>query len=394
MRGGTSKGLIFHAKDLPLEREARDAIFLAAMGSSDPNGRQLDGMGGGTSSTSKVCIVGPSSVVGADVDYTFAQIGIATATVDYAGNCGNMSAAIGPFAVEEGLVPRPADGEAVVYIHNTNTGKVIAARFWVQDGLPVTEGDFALDGVAGTSRPIRLEFLDPGGAKTGKLLPTGNPIDQIEVPGLGAIEASLIDAGNPFVFIDAAGIGATGTEMPEEISANATLMAHLEGIRVRASVLMGLTADLEAAAAMISIPKVALLARSVQAATLSGRQMQPEDYDILARAISVGQPHNAIPLTGALCLAAAVRVPGTIANQLARGGEDVIRIGHPSGTISVDAETNIVEGKLVVQQATVLRTARRIFEGYIWCPAVGATPNGGDRVYDAMRVAHIERFTS
>lgn len=365
MRGGTSKGLIFREEDLPDDRAARDAIFLAAMGSPDPNGRQLDGMGGGVSSLSKVCIVGPSSRADADVNYTFAQIGIGNAVVDYAGNCGNMSSTIGPFAVEEGLVLRPADGETVVRIHNTNTGKVISARFLVKDGLPVTRGDFKLDGVSGTAAPIRLEFLDPGGSKTGRLLPTGNPVDMIDVPGLGQIEASLVDAANPFVFIYAAAVGMTGSEMPKDINSDTKLMARLEAIRVRASVMMGLTPDLDAAAAVVSIPKVAMLNAPLTTLTLEGREMKADEFDILTRAISVGQAHNAIPLTGALCLAAAVRTAGTIANKLSSASDGPIRIGHPSGTISVDADTSCDSNGTVVNHATVLRTARRLFEGQV-----------------------------
>lgn len=370
MRGGTSNGLVFHDRDLPSPGAARDAVLLAAMGSPDPNMRQLDGMGGGISSLSKICIVGPPTHPQADVDFTFGQVGIDVPVIDYGGNCGNMSSAIGPFAVEEGLVPAPNDGEAVIRIHNTNTGKLIAARFPVQDGLPVTMGDFALDGVAGTAAPIRLEFLAPGGSKTGKLLPTGNAVDVIELPDLGPIDASLVDATNPMVFVAAESLGLTGTEMPDEIAADATLMDRLEAIRRRASVMMGLTPDEAAAARLISIPKIALLAPPVAAATLSGRRLTAEDADITARALSVGQPHKAIPLTGALCLAAAIRVPGTIAERLAvTDGRDAIRIAHPSGTISVDAATDDADGQVHIRHATVLRSARRLFEGFVCIPA-------------------------
>lgn len=375
MRGGTSNGLIFHAADLPAAGPARDAVLLAAMGSPDPNMRQLDGMGGGISSLSKICIVGPSSHADADVDYTFGQVGVDVALVDYGGNCGNMSSAIGPFAVEEGLVPAPADGEAVIRIHNTNTGKVIAARFPVRDGLPVIAGDFALDGVAGTAAPIRLDFLEPGGSKTGRLLPTGNAIDRISLPGLGEIEASLVDAANPLVFVTAESLGMTGYEMPDAIGGDARLMGRLEAIRRRASVLMGLAADEAAAAALISIPKIAMLAPSADAPTLSGRQLTAAEADIAARTISVGQPHKAIPLTGALCLAAAIRVPGTVAARLVRtGGGDSIRIAHPSGTISVDAKAETRGKEIHIHHATVLRSARRMFEGNVCITEADASP--------------------
>ena len=193
MRGGTSKALIFHARDLPESRAGRDAMFFAALGSPDANGRQLDGMGGGLSSLSKVCIVGPSSRADADVDYTFVQISVDAAIADYSGNCGNMASAIGPFALEEGLIPPPTGNGAVVRIHNTNTGKIIAARFPIEHGLLAADGDFALDGIAGTAAPIKLEFLDPGGTKTGRLLPTGNLIDRLDVPGIGRFAVSCID---------------------------------------------------------------------------------------------------------------------------------------------------------------------------------------------------------
>ena len=359
MRGGTSKGLVFHDRDLPPAGAARDAALLAAMGSPDPDMRQLDGMGGGISSLSKICIVGPPTHPQADVDYTFGQVGVDVAVVDYGGNCGNMSSTIGPFAVEEGLVPRPADGEAVIRIHNTNTGKLIAARFAVRDGLPVIAGDFALDGVAGTAAPIRLEFLAPGGSKTGKLLPTGNATDLITLPDLGPIEVSMVDAANPMVFVAASSLGLTGHEPPEAIGADPVLMTRLEALRRAGSIRMGLAADEDAAAALISIPKIVMLAPPIAAA----------QADITARALSAGQPHKAIPLTGALCLAAAIRVPGTLAARLAGRGSDSIRIAHPSGTISVDAATETQDGEIRILHATVLRSARRLFEGNVCIPA-------------------------
>lgn len=372
MRGGTSNGLVFHDRDLPPPGAVRDAVLLAAMGSPDPNMRQLDGMGGGISSLSKVCIVGPPSHPQADVDFTFAQVGIDTALVDYGGNCGNMSSAIGPFAVEEGLVPAPDNGEAVLHIHNTNTGKLITARFPVQDGLPVTGGAFALDGVAGTAAPIRLDFLAPGGSRTGALLPTGNAVDQIELPDLGPVEVSLVDAANPMVFVAAESLGLTGTEMPDVIGADAALLQRMEAIRRRASVMMGLAADEDAAARLMSIPKIALLARPQNAVTLSGQSLGPDDADLTARALSMGQPHKAIPLTGALCLAAAIRVPGSIPARLAAGAGDTIRIAHPSGTISVEAVADMDGGQITIRHATVLRSARRLFEGYVCIPAATA----------------------
>ena len=327
MRGGTSKALMFRASDLPADRAEWDAIFLAAMGVPDPNGRNLDGMGGGLSSLNKVCVVGPPSRDDADVDYTFVQLTPDTTTVDYGGNCGNMSSAIGPFAIEEGLIPAPEGNEAAVRIHNTNTGKIIVARFPVEDGLLAADGDFELDGVAGSAAPIKLEFIEPGGAKTGKLLPTGNATDFLDIPG-HRIEASLIDAANPCAFVNAADVGKTGLELPGELEADAAFLETMEAIRQAASVAMGLTADLAAAQKLASIPKVAMVAAPQPAPTLSGRILAADEMDIAVRMISVGQPHRAVPITGAVCLAVAARVPGSIPAQLCAGTEGPIRIGH------------------------------------------------------------------
>jgi 2-methylaconitate cis-trans-isomerase PrpF len=360
MRGGTSKALVFREEDLPADRAKRDAIFLAAMGVPDPNGRNLDGMGGGLSSLNKVCVVGPPSRPDADVDYTFVQLRPDTATADYGGNCGNMSSAIGPFAVEEGLVPAPRDGEALIRIHNTNTGKIIAARFPVEGGALVANGDFALDGVAGTAAPIKLEFLDPGGAKTGKLLPTGNAVDRLDLHGFGTIEASCIDAANPCVFVAADALGKRGTELPGDLETDAAWLKVMEAIRRAGSVAMGMAPDLDAAGRLASIPKVAMLASPQDAPTLSGT-LAAADHDLAVRMISVGQPHRAVPITGAICLAVAARVPGTIAERLCAARTGPIRIGHASGSTVVDAE--VAEG--VAEYGAVYRTARRLFEGQV-----------------------------
>jgi 2-methylaconitate isomerase len=368
MRGGTSKAIIFRTGDLPAERASWGPIFLAAMGSPDPNGRQLDGMGGGVSSVSKVCIVGPPSRDDADVDYTFAQIGVDHAAVDFAGNCGNMSSAIGPFALDEGMVGAPGPGDdAVVRIHNTNTGKIIVARFPVEDGRLAATGDLAIDGVAGTAAPIRLDFTDPGGSKTGRLLPTGNAVDTLDVPGLGHIRVSLIDAANPCVFVAASDVGMIGTEAPTAIERDLTLCGRLEALRQAASVRMGIVPDLEAAARVVSIPKLGMLSAPVATTLLSGRTMAADEIDIIARMISVGQAHRAVPLTGALCLAVACRVPGSVAHALVRQGDptEPVRIGHPSGSILVAAEVKPGDGGYHVPFATVFRTARRLFQGEV-----------------------------
>ena len=260
MRGGTSKAIIFRQDDLPHDRSMWDRIFLAALGSPDRNGRQLDGMGGGLSSLSKVCVIGPSTRPDADVDYTFAQVAIQSGLVDYSGNCGNLSSAIGPFAVDEGLV-RSNGIEAVVRIHNTNTHKIIISRFALDDGRAAVDGDFILPGVAGSGAPVRLDFLDPGGAGTGKLLPTGNPVDQLELPD-GRTEVSIIDAANPCVFVLAEAMGMSGTELPDELESNGDLLARLEAIRIAASLRMGIATTPAEAARKPSIPKVAMVTAS------------------------------------------------------------------------------------------------------------------------------------
>ncbi len=367
MRGGTSKAIMFRAADLPPDRAAWAPIFLAAMGSPDGNLRQLDGMGGGVSSLSKVCVIGPPSRPDADVDYTFAQIGIDRPDVDYAGNCGNMSSAVGPFAVDEGLVPRPSGSAAVVRIHNTNTGKIIVAHFPVADGRAAVAGDLAIDGVSGSGAPVRLDFADPGGSRTGRLLPTGNPADLLDPPGEPAIPATLSDAANPCVFVAAAALGLAGTEAPAALERDAALMRRLESLRRRAAVRMGLAPDSEAAGRVASIPKIGLLSAPADATLASGRVLAAGEADITARLISVGQPHRAIPVTAALCLAVACRVPGTVAHGLARAGDPAspVRIGHPSGTLMVAATVVPAPDGPRVPHATLFRTARRLFQGEV-----------------------------
>jgi 2-methylaconitate cis-trans-isomerase PrpF len=366
MRGGTSKAVMFHARDLPAEREAWAPIFRSAIGANDPSGRQLDGMGGGVSSLSKVCVIGPSSRPDADVDYTFAQVLIDKARVDYNSNCGNMSSAIGPFAVDEGLVARPSGKEAMVRIHNTNTKKVIVSRFGMDGEMAAVAGDMALDGVAGTGAPIRLEFLEPGGAKTGKLLPTGKPAEMLQVEGLGRIPVSLVDAANPCVFVPASAIGATATELPNDIEQNPKLMAALEAVRRAASVAMGITPDLEKAGT-IGVPLIGMVSSPIPMTVLSGRKVAPEEMDIAVRMMSNGQAHRATPLTAALCLAVATRLNGSIPCEMARSlGADAsqIRIGHASGVIVVDAKLS--DGPPPhAEYAAVYRTARRLFEGSV-----------------------------
>lgn len=367
MRGGTSKALVLHRADLPADQAEWAPIFLASMGSPDPNGRQLDGMGGGVSSLSKVCVVGPASRDDADVDYTFAQVSVGTGDVDYSANCGNMSSAIGPFALDEGLVPAPRGAEAVVRIHNTNTKKIIISRFRVEDGVAAVDGELMLDGVGGSGAPIRLEFQDPGGARTGRLLPTGRAADVVSVHGLGEMEVSMVDAANPCVFVAAATMGLAGTELPDELQKDAVLLGRLEAVRCQASVLMGLALTLEEAAGVLGVPKVAMVAAAGSSDTLSGRRLDEREMDVMVRMISIGQPHRAVPLTGALCLAAACRVPGSVPWRMLRQEAHAgpLRIGHPSGVVLVDADVETREDGVHVRQATVYRTARRLFQGEV-----------------------------
>ena len=362
MRGGTSNALVFHARDLPGDRAEWPELFCAAMGSPDPNGRQLDGMGGGISSLSKVCVVGPPTRPDADIDYTFFQIAVDRAEADTSANCGNMSSAMGPFAVDEGLVAA-GDGEAVVRIHNTNTARMIHARFPVREGRAVVEGDYALPGVAGTGAPVRLDFLEPGGASTCRLLPTGRSVDRLDVPGLGSVDVSIVDAANLCCFVRAADIGLTGIEMPSALDRNAQALAMLEAVRFAAGKASGLDP------VPSGIPKVGMVAPPTAFETLSGERLEPEDMDFAARMVSVGRPHRAVPLTAALCLGVAARVEGTLVHESSRAaaGSD-IRIGHPSGIALVAAEVSGNGPGAHAERAVVYRTARRLMDGFVYAP--------------------------
>jgi hypothetical protein len=367
MRGGTSNAVVFHARDLPRERALWDEIFLAAIGSPDPYGRQLDGMGGGISSLSKVCVVGPSSRPDADLDYTFAQVQVKDAKVDYSGNCGNMSSAMGPFAVDEGLIK--VDGkDALIRIHNTNTKKIIWARFALDDGRAAVDGDLAIPGVSGTGAPVRLEFREPGGATTGTLLPTGNVVDTLDVPGYGKFKASLIDAANATCFLNAADLDLKGTEMPEELDRNTALLKKLAAIRIAASVAMGIGRTPEEAAEKRTVPFVGFVSGPQDALALSGEKIAAASVDLTARMLSNGQPHRALPLTVTLCTAVAARIEGSVVNQLARRNDDPeaeIRIAMPSGILTVAASVKRKDGQWDAEQGAFYRTQRRMFEGYV-----------------------------
>lgn len=368
MRGGTSKAIMFHARDLPADRRDWDPIFTAAMGSPDPYGRQLDGMGGGVSSLSKVCVLAPSAFDDADIDYTFAQVQIRQNRVDYDSNCGNMSSAVGPFAVDEGLVEAGGDS-ALVRIFNTNTRKIIRASFPLDGGRTRYDGDLVIPGVAGSGAPVRLDFVEPGGAATGRLLPSGHTIDRLEVPGFGTIEASLVDAANPAVFVRAADLGLSGTELPDQLEANPNILKLLDDIRVAGSVRMGIAPDLAQARA-ISAPFMAFVSPPRDAPTLTGETIKAADIDLAVRVISSGQPHRALPVTISLCSAVAARITGTVVAEAlspAAGGQS-LRLGMPSGVLTVDADVVSEHGDWFARAGSFYRTARRLFDGRVWIP--------------------------
>ena len=370
MRGGTSKALMFRRSDLPERQSDWDAIFLSAMGSPDRHGRQLNGMGGGNSSLSKVCVVGPSSRIDADVDYTFAQVMIDEARVDYSINCGNMSSAVGPFAVFRGFANAGAkavkNGEVAVRIFNTNTSKVIVSTFAVHDGMPIEDGTLEIPGVSGSGAPIRLDFLEPGGATTGKLLPGGAVSQFIEVPGIGRIEVSLVDAANACVFVTAQSVGMSGTEMPDAIQNNAALMHKLMTVRAHGSVAMGIAATPEEAMKKKSAPFLGIVTPPHVFDELSGERVDAASSDLNVRVIASGQPHRALPLTISLCTAVAARIKGSLVERATRASAadaPSIRLAMPSGILTVDAKVELKDGAWTAQRGSFYRTTRRLFDG-------------------------------
>jgi 2-methylaconitate cis-trans-isomerase PrpF len=365
MRGGTSKAVVFHARDLPGSRKERDAIFLHVLGSPDPYQRQLDGMGGGISSLSKVVIVEPSERLEVDIDYTFAQVVVDRPEVDYSGMCGNMSAAVGPFAVDEGLV-EVEDGEAVIRIYNTNTGKVYHARFTVAGGKVVEEGDFSIPGVTGFGARIRLDYLDPGGAKTSNFLPSGKVRDKVELEELGTIEVTLVDATNPVVFVQARDLGCAATEPPDLLASDIRLLHKLDTIRRKGGVLMGMAGCPEAVP--LGNPKIAMVGPAAKFTSLDGIVHEPEMHDLSVRIVSMERIHLAITLTGAMCTAAAAKVEGSIPNAYAPSCTP-LRIGNPSGILPVDTEVKKDEiGRFTAVSVTCYRTQRRLMEGFVLVP--------------------------
>ncbi len=355
MRGGTSRCLVFHEKDLPHPGPPLDRILLGALGSPDPYGRQLNGMGGGISSLSKACIIAPSTHPDAQVDYTFAQVEVKNAIVDYKGNCGNCSSAVGPFAIDEGLV-EVTGSLTKVRVHNTNTKKIIVAHVPVKDGEAAVDGDFELAGVAGRGARIALDFLDPGGAGTGRLLPTGKTREVID-----GIEASLVDVTNAMVFVRAKDLGIAGTESPMAIDADAALSARLERIRVEAGARMGITGSAAA-------PKIALVAAPTPFTALDGVAYEPDGVDVIGRVMSMGNCHRAFALTAAMCLGVAARVEGTVVHELTAGRTGDVKLGHPSGVLPIAATVKTKDGAPWAEKVTVYRTARRLMEGFVRVP--------------------------
>jgi len=370
MRGGTSKGLFFHEKDLPPEPRLRDRAILAAYGSPDPYKRQIDGVGGALSVTSKVAVISPSPSPDYDVVYHFGQVSIDRPIVEVKANCGNISSAVGPFAVDEGLVKAVAPVTRV-RIHQKNTNKLIVAEVPVKGGRFNETGNYAIDGVPGTGARILLRFVDPAGAITGKLFPTGNRRDRFDIPGLGAVEVTCIDAANPFVFVRAAALGLSGTET-EEIESRAEIKSMLEAIRCRAAVRLGITAsEEEATRRSQAVPKVAVVAAPGAYAALSGRAVKAHEVDLLARMMSMGTLHRSYAVSGAVATAGAAMIPGTVVSELLAEedrGKDLLRIGHPGGVIDVGAVVEPRAGAFIYSEAVLGRTARRLMEGNVLVP--------------------------
>ena len=380
MRGGTSKGIFFRLHDLPPAAQVpgavRDALLLRVIGSPDPYGKQIDGMGGATSSTSKTVIVSKSARADHDVDYLFGQVSIDKPFVDWSGNCGNLSAAVGPFAISNGLVDAsrvPRDGVAVVRIWQANIGKTIVAHVPITDGAVQETGDFELDGVTFPAAEVQLEFMDPAAdddGAGGSMFPTGNLVDDLEVPGVGTLKATLINAGIPTIFVNADAIGYTGTELQDAINGDARALAMFETIRAHGALRMGLIKDLNEASRRQHTPKVAFVAGPTDYTASSGKRIAATDIDLLVRALSMGKLHHAMMGTAAVAIGTAAAIPGTLVNRAAGGGaRTVVRFGHPSGTLRVGAEAAQVNGEWTVTKAMMSRSARVLMQGRVRVPA-------------------------
>ncbi len=373
MRGGTSKGVFFRLQDLPeaarIPGPARDALLLRVIGSPDPYGKQIDGMGGATSSTSKAVIVAPSTRAGHDIDYLFGQVSIDSAFVDWSGNCGNLSSAVGPFAIGAGMADAPCDGIATVRIWQANIGKTIVAHVPMSGGQVQEAGDFELDGVTFPAAEVQLEFMDPADDGEGAMFPTGNVVDALEVPGVGTLQATMITAGIPTIFINAADIGYTGTELQEAINGDARALAMFETIRAHGAVRMGLIRHIDEAAKRQHTPKVAFVAPPAAYTSSSGKAVSADDIDLLVRALSMGKLHHAMMGTAAVAIGTAAAIPGTLVNLAAGGGErSAVRFGHPSGTLRVGAQATLDNGRWSVTKAIMSRSARVLMEGWVRVP--------------------------
>ncbi|MDN2709560.1 2-methylaconitate cis-trans isomerase PrpF [Janthinobacterium sp. SUN118] len=379
MRGGTSKGVFFRLQDLPPSAQvpgaARDALLLRVIGSPDPYGKQIDGMGGATSSTSKTVILATSTKPEHDVDYLFGQVSIDKPFVDWSGNCGNLSAAVGSFAIASGLVDAarvPQDGIATVRIWQANIGKTIIAHVPMTNGEVQETGDFELDGVTFPAAEVKLEFLDPAAEEEGgggAMFPTGKLVDDLEVPGIGTLKVTMINAGIPTIFVDADAIGYTGTELQDAINGDAAALARFETIRAHGALRMGLISHLDEAAKRQHTPKVAFVARPAGYVSSSGKRVEAGEIDLLVRAMSMGKLHHAMMGTAAVAIGTAAAIPGTLVNLAAGGGEkSSVRFGHPSGTLMVGAEAALVDGAWSVIKAIMSRSARVLMEGSVRIP--------------------------
>ncbi|ADU37828.1 2-methylaconitate cis-trans isomerase PrpF [Variovorax paradoxus] len=381
MRGGTSKGVFFRLQDLPKAAQqpgpARDALLLRVIGSPDPYAKQIDGMGAATSSTSKTVVLSRSARPDHDVDYLFGQVSIDSAFVDWSGNCGNLSAAVGPFAIAQGLIERarvPQNGICTVRIWQANIGKTIVAHVPIVEGEVQETGDFELDGVTFPAAEVPLEFIDPAdegdGEGGGAMFPTGKVVDDLEVAGVGTLKATLINAGIPTIFVNAADIGYTGIELQDAINGDAKALAMFETIRAHGAVKMGLIKDIAEAAKRQHTPKVAFVAPPKDYTASSGKSVRAGDVDLLVRALSMGKLHHAMMGTAAVAIGTAAAIPGTLVNLAAGGGErQAVRFGHPSGTLRVGAEARKADdGEWVVTKALMSRSARVLMEGWVRVP--------------------------
>ena len=376
MRGGTSKGLFFDPADLPADPAKRDALLLRVLGSPDPYGTQIDGLGGATSSTSKVALVSRSTRPGFDVDYRFGAVAVGEPVIDWSGNCGNLSAAVGVFALCRGLVAAPGDGVAAIRIWQANLNEAIVAHIPIRGGQPVEDGGFTLAGVAFPGAEIALDFLDPGGATA--LLPSGRPLDRLTVPGLGEIESTLLNAGNPTVFVRAAALGLSGCETRADFDRDAALLVRCEAIRAQGAVAMGLAVSAEdATARRPHTPKLAFVAPARDYRASDGAPVAAADIDLVARILSMGALHHAFTGTGAVALAVASILPGTLVHQLLGGrliSGDEVRIGHAAGVMAVGASVVEEDNRWRVEKAVLRRSARRLMEGWVLVPDSALVP--------------------